>query len=378
MKNLIIVYHYIAHYRVPIFKELAKSNEFDLKIVTGFETDARIKIALENDLHNNKINFHKVKNIWLFRNLFLYQKGLLKYILKRDNKTFIFLGNPYFLSTWTAIILCKFSGKRVLIWTHGITKEINGLKLLVYKTLWMLSDDILLYGNYAKKQMISKGIDPKKMHVIYNSLDYNKQVEVRNKLDKSDVYRNHFNNDFPVVIFSGRLNKVKRLELILESQKVLHDRNVFFNVIFVGDGPEIVKLKEIVNDYNLDNFNWFFGSCYEESKMGELYFNADVCLAPGNVGLTAMHSMVYGTPVITHSDYSQQMPEFESVEKGVTGDFFEKDNIDDLVLVLHKWLNKTHTEKVEISNYCINVIDEKYNPIVQKKLITKVLNNEVV
>lgn len=375
MKNVLVVYHYIAHYRVPIFKELVNSKDFNFKIVAGFETEANIKIATEDNLNNNKISFLKVKNLWLFKKKFLFQKGLLQLVLKRENKIFIFLGNPYFISTWISILLCKILRKRVSIWTHGITKKVSGLNLILFKLLWTLSDDILLYGNYAKNEMVLKGVNPKKMHVIYNSLDYKKQIEIRNTLNKTEIYTNHFKNNYPVIIFSGRLNKAKKLEMILESQKILYDKNIFFNVVFVGDGPESTTLKSIVDKLNLSHLCWFYGACYNESKIGELFFNAEICLAPGNVGLTAMHAMVYGTPVITHSNFSLQMPEFEAIDEGKTGSFFKRDDIKDLVNVLRSWLIKSQVEKNDVKQHCYAVIDQKYNPTVQRLIISKVLKN---
>ena len=60
-----------------------------------------------------------------------------------------------------------------------------------------------------------------------------------------------------------------------------------------------------MENLNLQDQIWFYGACYDESKLGELIFNADLCVSPGNVGLTAVHSMGYGTPVITHNNFAQ-------------------------------------------------------------------------
>lgn len=81
------------------------------------------------------------------------------------------------------------------------------------------------------------------------------------------------------------------------------------------------QLQQQVKSYNLANNIWFYGACYDEIKNAALIYNADLCVSPGNVGLTAMHSMVFGTPVITHNDFKWQMPEFEAIEPGKTGDF---------------------------------------------------------
>ena len=44
-------------------------------------------------------------------------------------------------------------------------------------------------------------------------------------------------------------------------------------------------------------------------------------VSPGNVGLTAIHSLSYGTPVLTHNNFNNQMPEVESIQPGFNGYF---------------------------------------------------------
>lgn len=373
MKNILVIYHYIAHYRLPIFNELSSSEDTKFFFAAGNETDTKIKIASEEDIKKNRIKLVLISNIWFFKKRLLWQKGLIKLVFVKKYDSYIFLGNPYFVSTWVSILLCNLLNKRVLIWTHGVTKPLGKTKTLIFKLLWFLADDILLYGNYAKKEMIKIGVDKSKLHVIYNSLDYKKQLSVRKTLIKTNIYKSHFKNMYPVVIFLGRLNKVKKLDMIIEAQSILNKKSVFFNTILVGDGPEMEFLKASSKKANLEKFCWFYGACYEENKIGELIKNADICLAPGNVGLTAMHSMVYGTPVITHSDFSFQMPEYEAVIDEETGAFFQRDNINDLVDVLELWLNKSDNEKSIIEDNCMKVIDENYNPMNQKSIINKVL-----
>lgn len=44
-----------------------------------------------------------------------------------------------------------------------------------------------------------------------------------------------------------------------------------------------------------------------------------------------MHSMMFGCPVITHNNFNWQMPEYEAIKPGITGDFFKMDDVSDLV-----------------------------------------------
>ena len=71
----------------------------------------------------------------------------------------------------------------------------------------------------------------------------------------------------------------------------------------------------------------FVGEVYSESELCPLIAAADLCVSPGAVGLTVMHALVYGTPVITHDDLDNQKPEFEAIQPGVTGALFRRGDV---------------------------------------------------
>ncbi|MCG1037473.1 glycosyltransferase family 4 protein [Polaribacter sargassicola] len=365
--KLLIVYHYIAHYRLPIFKELKTSKKIDVNIAAGIDTEANIKVVQPDEL-----GYEVLKNKWLFNKKILWQSGLLKLIFRRYDY-YIFLGNPYFLSTWFSMILCKIMGKKTSIWAHGVTFDLSKGKKIILKTFWSFCDKIYVYGHYAKNKMISYGVNAEKIIVIYNSLDYKNQIKIRNNFVKSNLYTDYFKNSDPVLIFTGRLTKIKKLHQILEAMKILKDKNIFCNLIFIGDGEERERLEKLVQELSLGNRVWFYGACYDDDLIGDFFMNANVCVAPGNVGLTAMHSLVFGVPIITHSSFEAQMPEFEAIEDKVTGSFFEKDNVRDLAEKIKYWLLMDKEQIKKHREECFKVIDEKYNPVTQRQILEKSL-----
>ena len=143
--------------------------------------------------------------------------------------------------------------------------------------------------------------------------------------------------------------------------------------MFIGNGSEYGKLKSLVDHLNITDQVWFYGACYDERTNAELIVNADLCVAPGNVGLTAMHSMVFGCPVISHNDFKWQMPEFESIIQGKTGDFFEKDNIDSLCDTISKWFTNMGNKREKVRQNCFDEIDLQWNPYYQMKIIQSII-----
>lgn len=293
---------------------------------------------------------------------FYWMRGAVDQCFK-GYRSYLLTGEPYCLSTWIILLLNRFLGKRTFLWSHGWYGNENYGKRMVKRAFFLLAHSIFVYGDYAKKLMILNGISEKKIHVIYNSLDHDRQLLIRSKLKKSDLYVAHFNNKLPVVIFLGRLEKNKKINLLLDAQRIgIDQKSCPFNLVLVGEGPEKHKLEALVDNYNTAPFVWFYGACYDEFRTSELIHNADLCVSPGNVGLTAIHSLTYGTPVITHNNFSHQMPEFEAIVISGGGMFFEENDPYSLSASIQKWLMGHPLKSSDFIDKCHKVIDEKYNP----------------
>tara|TARA_B110000114_G_scaffold185705_1_gene234203 strand:- start:1222 stop:2316 length:1095 start_codon:yes stop_codon:yes gene_type:complete len=358
MKKTCLINNFASHYRSSIFQLL--DNELDIDSYFG-DKAGDIKKMDYSSLSQFK---GELSNRIIFKP-FYWQKGAVSLFFKNYN-SYIITGEYFCVSTWVLLFLSKLTNKKVYLWTHGWYGNEGFFKIIIKKIFFNLSDGLLLYGNYAKELMIKEGFDDDKLHVIYNSLSYESQLKTRVKLQESNIYKNHFKNENPTLIFIGRLTKVKKLNQIIEAQKELSNKSIEVNIVFVGEGEEKENIKTLAIENGLKNI-WFYGSCYNEEEIGKLIYNATMCVSPGNAGLTAMHSLVYGTPIITHSDFSNQMPEFEAIETDVSGYFFIKDDVIDLANKINSWLSKIDSRDAIRTN-CFKIIDEKYNPDYQLKI----------
>jgi glycosyltransferase involved in cell wall biosynthesis len=223
--------------------------------------------------------------------------------------------------------------------------------------------------------MILEGFLPEKLVCVFNSLDYQTQLKIREQLSPNKIFKDYYKNNNPNLIYIGRLQKVKKIEMIIEAIYNLKILGIECNLVIVGKEIEHLDLYNLISNYNLNNQIWFYGECYDEKKIAELIFNSDVCVSPGNVGLTAIHSLVYGTPVVTHDNFKNQMPEFEAIEDNITGSFFHENSMTHLMEKIKYWISKDSKSKTITREKCFRVIDELYNPFNQLDIIKKVLNS---
>jgi glycosyltransferase involved in cell wall biosynthesis len=364
------IFNLAPHYRSAIYKLMDK--ELNCDFYFGDQVDTPIKLMDTNELKGYK---KTVKNIKIGYKSYMWQKGVVSLVFK-NYKYFILTGEHNFLSSLVISFFSRLLNKKVFLWMHGIKTEQEYYwkeKLHIY-SFYNMSTAFLLYGDYSRNLMIKKGFNGKKIFCIYNSLDYDTQLIIRNGLVETKIYENYFGNTYPVLIYVGRLQKIKKIEQILESMHKLKNEGVFCNLIIVGENADDINFSQQIAGFGLEQNIWLYGPCYKEEKIGELIYNADVCVSPGNVGLTAMHCFVYGTPVITHNNFENQMPEFEVIQPGINGDFFIEDNLEDLTEKVKTWINldKLKREEVRLSAY--KIIDEKYNPHYQINVLKQVLS----
>tara|TARA_B100000767_G_C19756749_1_gene533271 strand:- start:968 stop:2110 length:1143 start_codon:yes stop_codon:yes gene_type:complete len=380
MIKILVIYHYFPHYRLPILKALSnqKDNDLQYTFLSGQTSDVPLNILKREDLSD--IDFIPVKNRW-FLGKILWQTKVLRHSISSNYDCIIYLGNPNFISTWVGALIAKTIGKPTLFWTHGFLTS-KKLKNWIKKIFFSIPNGLLLYGNKARNNLIFQGFKNDNLFTIYNSLDYNKQIKIREKIKIEQVFelkkKLFKNSDLPIIIFIGRLTYQKKLDDIIKISQKLHDKEIPVNVLFVGDGFMKKELMKSVTKASLSNYVTFFGECLDELQLAHLITLSDICLSPGEVGLTAMHSLVYGTPVITHDCEKFQMPEYEAVVDGITGGLFEYGSLESLFLKVEEWLLKDKSK--ETKDNCYKIIDDYYNPNIQVKLINnavkKIINEK--
>jgi len=374
MKKLTIVYHYFAHYREPVLRELCQSLSADFELELLADEVAEIPALKTIPLRtfcSGLCSYSKLKNRWL--GPWLWQSGLLRAIWHNNADVVIFLGQFNFLSTWLAVVLARMMGKKTYFWSHGVYGNEGRFKKWVRISFYKLSHGMLLYGNHAKDLLIEAGMPAERLHVIYNSLDYKRQKLLREQKKESivpGIRLELFGSDSPYIIFVGRLTAVKRLDLLFSALSVVNQKaNTDIRCLIVGDGPERLTLQQLVESEGWQKSVKFYGACHDEVVLSDLLYASNLCVAPGNVGLTAIHSLVYGTPVITHGNKSWQGPEFEAIIPSQNGDFFEQGSVSDLVLKVCDWIKLSEANRAKVRSSCYKIVDEKYNPEYQAKVI---------
>ncbi len=369
-RRVVVLYHYFAHYREAVIRELLEHGEHRYDFA-GDTVDDGKGIRLTGAIPPDRFIRAKCRRLGPL----MFQPRAIGLALSGRYDTLIMLGNAMWPATWLAAIIGRLRGKRVLFWTHGWQKREPGLKGAFRNAFYRLAHGLLLYGHNAKCVGLACGFEPDRLHVIYNSLDYRAQEQTRASLDPDAVAATrrkvYGGDDHPAVMTITRLQPAKKLGMLIEAATECDRRGRPVSLLFVGDGPERDRLESLARERGVRAH--FAGAVYDERVIAEYFAASDLCVIPGPAGLTVMHSLAYGTPFITNDDASSQMPEFEAVVHGVNGALFRAGDTADLATHI---LSCTGTASMRERGreQSIEIIERFFNPVTQRVLIDRAVS----
>ncbi len=364
-RRVVLAMFFLPHYRGPVVRALLSSPRHEY-LLAG-ETADVVDGSIETWEVPASVDFIRTPYVRLF-GIFGWLRGTLRLALRRDVDAIVYHADPHLLSTWVSAVLARLTGKRVLFSTIGWFHHDSRLRTLLKKVYFRIPHGLLLYGHGAKMIGLERGLQAERLYVVYNSLDYERQKEIRRRLTperRRRVRAELFDEPGrPMIICTSRLTAKRRLDLVLEAMVHLRDDGHPVNLVLVGAGPEQDALARLARERTLAVH--FFGACYDEEVLSGLIAACNVTVAPGMVGLTAMHSLAYGTPVITHDDEMFQSPEWEIILPGSNGGFFRRGDARDLARAIREWTESEFTTD-DTRRRCHRMLDRIYNADFQRR-----------
>src|SRR5690606_14933847 len=352
-KKVAVLYPFFAHYRKPIVEKLDKDELIDYYFIAGEKVNVQFKALRLMDFKNYR-KFISLKNIW-FCKYFLIQPGVIRKIRQGKFDAIIVLADAKYLSLWALLLYCKLRNLPIFFWTHGFRTNKKSLNNNIKYIFFSLFDGGFVYDNRARDIFKEKGYK-KEIDVIYNSLDFDNQNQIYKLSLKED---NLFARYGKYVVFSGRLTHTKRLEVLIDAIYILKKQKKYVNVVLIGDGVHKNELVKYVRERGVENQVYFYGSCYDERIIANCFINSIACVIPSAVGLSAIHSLTYGTPVITDDNFATHGPEIESIKDGITGKFFEQSNPNMLAAQIKYFMNLSDVERAKYQQESLSVVKEK-------------------
>jgi glycosyltransferase involved in cell wall biosynthesis len=362
------VHHFYPHYRLPVMRHLNADPLLDCTFI-GDDREPNDLIAPARIPAGMRFVHAPTQRI---AGPVMWQWGAVRAALSSQFEVLVLHGVAYWASMWVAAAIGRAVGKRVLLWGHGYLYPPKGLKGLLRRCFYALPHAHLLYGRYAKEIGRHHGWPDSGLHVVHNGFDPQGIAAAASGVlpgDSSDLRAQLFGDRGALVVACPtRLVRIRRLDLLIEACALLRRRQAPVCLMLIGSGPEQARLADLCLKTGVPAH--FEGACYDEQRIARLLLAAHVCAAPGCVGLSAIHCMAYGLPVVTHGDTRHQMPEFEAVIPGLTGSLIPRGDVDSLADALAFWLHDSGHRAVAAAA-CRAVVARFWNARTQARAISR-------
>lgn len=200
------------------------------------------------------------------------------------------------------------------------------------------------------------------IHVISNGLyleDFGKVTEE----DKEKMIKKYKLSDTPIVIYVGRLDKEKRVDVLVEGVALLKDEN--FQLIIAGKGGEKEKIHRLVKRLGIQDKVVFLGYL-PDGELPILYSLATAYVMPSDAELqsiSTMEAMASGLPVLGANAIA--LPNL--IKNGVNGFLFKPRDPEDLSKKLKTVLSDKDMRK-KMSKQSLELIKEHDMPNVIAKM----------
>jgi len=283
-------------YRAPFLDMLADACEGGLSVFSGQPLPVE-GIATADDL--KMAHYAPARNLH-FRDpsssaYLCWQRGLTRWLDEWQPDVLIVEANPRYLSTRLAVRWMHARGKPVLGWGLG-APSLGGFlaPLRRWNRLSFLRslDGVIAYSRRGAAEYRKLGLPPERVFVAHNAVSPRPAAPPPKRPLSLDGP--------PTVLFVGRLQARKRIDILLHACAVLPE-SLQPRLVIVGDGQIIPK------GYGVSSLQSLAQQIYSPTEftgakhgleLDSYFAAADIFALPGTGGLAVQQAMTHGLPVI--------------------------------------------------------------------------------
>jgi len=229
-----------------------------------------------------------------------------------------------------------------------------------------LTKNNLAVSNHVKSELIKRKIPENNIKVIYNGTDLKQINQIKSQKTKYDL------------IYVGRLNYQKNLELLINSINLIKKQTPNIKICIIGDGEEKNKLINLTKELSLTKNFEFKGEIKDKQKVFQLLKSSKIFVLPSRLEgfpLTIIEANAAGLPIITtRTKYNNTSEYITNNENGL----LVNPNPEDFSKVIQTLLKNKNLRKKMSKQGLRKARDFDWDKIAdeQEKYYKKIIQNE--
>ncbi|WP_425104868.1 glycosyltransferase [Ancylobacter sp.] len=227
-------------------------------------------------------------------------------------------GAPRNVSNMLMLAWARWRGARTVWWGQYWSSTSRTHRFLLRLLLMKLSHAILFYTDDevdAYRNGLGRG-DLRPVDALNNGINVEPILAVRAPYVPGQRPRS--------LLFIGRLTEKAELGTLLDALARPELADVRLEII--GDGEERSSLEEKAAGLGLEGRIAWHGGMTDERAIAAIANRCRLFVYPGGVGLSLLHAMAYGLPVVVHDERWRHMPEIAAFHRARCGVNFERGN----------------------------------------------------
>lgn len=184
----------------------------------------------------------------------------------------------------------KYKDAYRVFWKESVLKE------------YVLADYFIVASNFVKRTFIEQGVDSKKIFVVPYGCDLSRFYPVPKKDNKFRI------------LYVGQITPRKGVHYLLEAFKKMDNKES--ELVLIGKIDDVMK--DLVNEYLMENKNIKHYSYVPNNQLRDYYTNSSVFVLPSlsdAFGLVVLEAMACGLPVIV----TENVGAADIIEDGIDG-----------------------------------------------------------
>jgi glycosyltransferase involved in cell wall biosynthesis len=318
VKSVLITLDQMKQYRVPLFEKLhAVLADAGVELRVAYSDPPPRELAKQDNTELPAEYGIRVPGYWFFGHRILYQP-LAKEIARAD-LVIVEQANRY---VWNhLLLLLAASGrKKIAFWGHGQNRQADRSRFSEWykRKILKRADWWFAYTESVRKYLIQNGVEPARITSLNNAVDTS---EIRRHCSsfscgELEAARRDLGigPDASVGIYFGMLHRVKALNFLIASSRLIRKVQNDFHLVLAGGGPERGAIETATRG---ENWIHVVGPQFGRRKALLLKLS-DVLLTPGPVGLVILDAFAVGLPLVT-TQLPVHGPEIEYLEEGRNG-----------------------------------------------------------
>jgi glycosyltransferase involved in cell wall biosynthesis len=188
------------------------------------------------------------------------------------------------------------------------------LRKKIRKKILDNSDKVIVVSHFLKDLAQKIGLPQEKIKVIYNSIDF---LEVKSSSLTKEELKQKLGFKEVVLLTVARLIPWKGIDMLIEIMPDLIKKYRQIDLVIVGRGPEMNKLKQLTQELGLENNVHFTGKLDREQIIDYLKMADLFALNTNYEGMShvLLEAMKIGVPIITTKAGGNP----ETIKDGQTG-----------------------------------------------------------